>query len=449
MSGLKSFRSLCLAIFCFAFTNGANAQDEGFTIAYQTQYFPYSWQDSAGVPSGILIDWWELWATKANVRVEFSPGTVRECVDKVYNRKADVAAGLFYNNTQSDSLLFADEIIRVRTALFLKKSVRPKSVYEVTDSIGLLADGISTAHILSQYPELKLKLFRKGARLEEAIQNREVAGFFWEIPSPLVKIKRRYVPKGYYEYMDVQATALRPAVRARNTDLLNRIQDGSNQITDEELLAIARKHELVPVNGLLPWIIAVGVLSVVALMLLIMRFRPKNKGIKPISGLGPDRDWLVIIDKGESDRIEFKSSLRWDFREEKLNKALESVIIKTISAFLNTEGGMLFIGVDDGGNILGIDNDYSVIHQGNADGFLLVMTNLINKHFGKHVHRLVHANIVSVNGRDICIVEVQKSEKPVFIRKGESEEFYIRASAASVPLGMREASDYIRGHWSG
>jgi len=74
-------------------------------------------------------------------------------------------------------------------------------------------------------------------------------------------------------------------------------------------------------------------------------------------------DWQVIIDKGENDLIEFKSSLRWDYRQDKVNKALETVIVKTISAFLNTEGGMLFIGIDDDGNTLGLENDYITLSK--------------------------------------------------------------------------------------
>jgi hypothetical protein len=34
-------------------------------------------------------------------------------------------------------------------------------------------------------------------------------------------------------------------------------------------------------------------------------------------------------------------------------------------------------------------------------------------------------NIISINERDICIVAVHKSEKPVFIGKNDREEFYI------------------------
>ena len=51
-----------------------------------------------------------------------------------------------------------------------------------------------------------------------------------------------------------------------------------------------------------------------------------------------------ILKKGESDKIEFKSSLG-EWRD----------ILETICAFSNTKGGLIIIGVDDKGNVLGVD----------------------------------------------------------------------------------------------
>jgi hypothetical protein len=64
-----------------------------------------------------------------------------------------------------------------------------------------------------------------------------------------------------------------------------------------------------------------------------------------------------LIQEGESDELEFKSSLRWDYKQGKVNKELEGVIVKTVSAFANSDGGTLLIGVDDDGNALGIEKD--------------------------------------------------------------------------------------------
>lgn len=53
----------------------------------------------------------------------------------------------------------------------------------------------------------------------------------------------------------------------------------------------------------------------------------------------------AIIAAGESERVEFKSSLRWDYATNSKNTALESVIVKTVAGFMNGKGGTLFAGL--------------------------------------------------------------------------------------------------------
>ncbi|NOR73570.1 MAG: hypothetical protein GQ525_00265, partial [Draconibacterium sp.] len=193
--------------------------------------------------------------------------------------------------------------------------------------------------------------------------------------------------------------------------------------------------------------LGVGFLLILIIVFLLIKSN-KNKGAKKIlAEFESKTNWQVIIDKGENDLIEFKSSLRWDYRRGKMNKMLENVIVKTLAAFLNTEGGMLFIGIDDDGNALGLDSDYSCLTKKNRDGFLLTLTNLINEKLGKNLHEYITINIISINDKDVCIVIIEKSDRPVFFGKSENEKFYIRASASSQPLAIQESYKYIRSHW--
>jgi predicted HTH transcriptional regulator len=54
----------------------------------------------------------------------------------------------------------------------------------------------------------------------------------------------------------------------------------------------------------------------------------------------------------------------------------------------------------------------------------------------------------NIEDMDICVVEISKSNTPVYIHYNGKEEFYIRASASSQPLGIRESNDYISIHWN-
>lgn len=52
-----------------------------------------------------------------------------------------------------------------------------------------------------------------------------------------------------------------------------------------------------------------------------------------------DKDLPFIVRQGEGPYLEFKSSLRWDMAETRINRALEGVVLKTLAGFLNSHVG--------------------------------------------------------------------------------------------------------------
>ena len=144
-------------------------------------------------------------------------------------------------------------------------------------------------------------------------------------------------------------------------------------------------------------------------------------------------EYAVIIERGESSTVEFKRTLNYNFEEYTWEGKLEKnyVIAKTICSFLNSEGGTLFVGVADNGNIEGLDYDYSLIKSGGKnDKILLDFTSLTVKFLGKSKSPLINGFIEKINGRDVLIVEVQESPKPVFltntVNDKEVKEFFVR-----------------------
>jgi hypothetical protein len=148
----------------------------------------------------------------------------------------------------------------------------------------------------------------------------------------------------------------------------------------------------------------------------------------------------VFINEGESDSIEFKSTLRWDIRAGKTNPAIERACLKTISAFLNSNGGNLLIGVRDDGSIEGIATDKFA----NEDKFLLHLWTLIRTCLGKDFCPYIHTRIEKLEEKPVCIVVCQPSDRPAFLRQpGFDEEMYIRIGPSSNALDISEALKYI------
>lgn len=148
-----------------------------------------------------------------------------------------------------------------------------------------------------------------------------------------------------------------------------------------------------------------------------------------------------FIDKGEGEEIEFKSTLRWDLRAGKTNQAVERAVLKTISAFLNSRGGTLLIGVRDDGSVEGIESD----RFPNEDKFLLHLWTLIRSCLGRDFSPYIRTTLEKREEKTICMVMCRPSVRPVFLRQpGFEEEMYIRIGPSSNALNISEALQYIR-----
>jgi hypothetical protein len=151
-----------------------------------------------------------------------------------------------------------------------------------------------------------------------------------------------------------------------------------------------------------------------------------------------------IIKKGENDSVEFKETLRKNLHTSKNDKRIEHAVLKTIVAFLNTNGGILFIGVSDDGEVKGFEQD----EFKNFDKFQLHFTNIFNKYIGEHFAQLVQSQKVIIDKKQILRVDCFRSEAPVFLKDGQKEEFFIRVGAATQEIQGSKLLEYIQKNFS-
>lgn len=162
----------------------------------------------------------------------------------------------------------------------------------------------------------------------------------------------------------------------------------------------------------------------------------------------PNIEIREMISNGETDSVEFKSTLRFDLHKGEVNKKLEYVIAKTISAFMNTEGGCLVIGVDDNQNILGLETDIKTLPKQNIDGFELHLIEIVKKYIGAELSSHIKISFPEIDGEKICMVKVSKSSKPVFIEFEGREDFFVRVGCSSQPLSREKQSHYEKIRWA-
>jgi membrane protein YdbS with pleckstrin-like domain len=155
-----------------------------------------------------------------------------------------------------------------------------------------------------------------------------------------------------------------------------------------------------------------------------------------------------FLQQDEHEQLEFKSTLRWDLREGKYNRALEKSVMKTIAAFLNSKGGHLVIGVDDQRKVIGIEHDYQTLNRKDADGFHNHFSLTFKNMIGPEFRHFVQLNQEKVDDKDLVVVAVAPSPKPVYLKDGNDEEFFVRTGNSTTSLRLSEAASYIDSHFT-
>lgn len=161
-----------------------------------------------------------------------------------------------------------------------------------------------------------------------------------------------------------------------------------------------------------------------------------------------DKDIQTIIEQGEGNYLEFKSSLRWDIVEQRINRTLETVILKTLAGFLNSHtGGTLLIGVADNGEVLGLEKDYQTLKKQNQDGFEQAIMTSIATNLGADICQFVHVLFHVVDNKDVCRLIISPAPRPVFLEQNNTPKFFVRTGGGTRDLNIQEALDYVHSRW--
>lgn len=150
-----------------------------------------------------------------------------------------------------------------------------------------------------------------------------------------------------------------------------------------------------------------------------------------------------ILSLPENEKLEFKSTLRWDLKWGKINKMLERSAMKTIAAFLNSQGGYLVLGIDDRRQAVGLDYDFASLGKPNPDGFEVHFSHLFHTMIGSQFRHHIRLTWHTIADKTCCLVSVSPSPTPAYLKQEEREEFFIRTGNGTTSLQFSEAAAYI------
>ena len=148
---------------------------------------------------------------------------------------------------------------------------------------------------------------------------------------------------------------------------------------------------------------------------------------------------ISLIKAGESSTLEFKSTMRTNLKTGKTGKEIELAWLKGVVSFMNADGGILLIGVADDGTIRGITAD----HFKNEDKIGLHFKSLITHHIGPEFARFIRMKIITIDEHTVLVIECERVRKPIFLKVGKNEDFFVRSGPANMKMSMSQMIKYL------
>jgi predicted HTH transcriptional regulator len=156
--------------------------------------------------------------------------------------------------------------------------------------------------------------------------------------------------------------------------------------------------------------------------------------------LAPVPPIAEIVAQGETDAVEFKSTLRTNLHTGEKDARMEMMVLRTIAGFLNTSGGTLIVGVSDDGAPVGLEADGFP----NEDKASLHLINLLKDRLGGQHAINVHPRFDDFEGARVLVVKCDKAKAPVFVADGQRERFFVRYGPSTQELLGAAAQAFIQ-----
>lgn len=146
---------------------------------------------------------------------------------------------------------------------------------------------------------------------------------------------------------------------------------------------------------------------------------------------------LPVLDVGdESQTMELKTSIVFPPGEGEANirKQLYT-ILKELTAFMNTDGGTLYIGIHDKTKkVIGIEGDYKYLnddekdeyngsYKEDKDGYELKIRNTMDRLCPSLANSLTTISFESLKGNEYCVIDVKPARRPIFL---SGTQLYVR-----------------------
>jgi hypothetical protein len=272
------------------------------------------------------------------------------------------------------------------------------------------------------------------------------------------------------EHLQAQrgATAKRQALE----DLLAKrfdLKDSDGGVAGPLLQALALRYVRDPwLNKAVaePWRAALGHLKVAAATPWHALAVKMRLALEILSDENPDRPLVlpklsetvvlatypVRMNAPESHVRERKTSYEWNRRRQQVDINLRFGVARTVAAFLNGDGGELWLGVDDAGEAIGLDEEMENLQKpGSKDHFELRLRQQLQNQLRPSCAGYVQLKWLKIKNKSVALLEVKPRPETITYlvyndpKTGQKrEDVWIRDGNRSVSLQGMDRDEFVQ-----
>jgi signal transduction histidine kinase len=255
-------------------STGAEAQQKKqFIIASQRNAPPFSFADKDGVPQGILVEFWHLWASRSGYDIAFHLADLDETIEIVRQGKADFHAGLFYSEPRGKYLDFSKGFLADTLSLFVLDKLNVQSIKDLSSTpiiVGVSRDHYAAEYIQSEYPYVRVKLLPNSEEVVMSALRNEIVAFAIDYPVAFYFLSKHDARGQFRVVTDLATHELRASTRKGNRQILDSIESGLKKIGETDIAALSDKWGLREKRMVPPWLIKGIVWGGVGLLLIAL-----------------------------------------------------------------------------------------------------------------------------------------------------------------------------------
>ncbi len=195
----------------------------------------------SGEPQGLLVDLWQLWSDVTGTPIAFIPDSSMAGLKALQLGRIDLHMGFPVNAAIPEQTMSAYESYKIQSSFYYPKHTPINDLSDATLPIGLFKISSYDSALREKAP---LKEILRFARLEDMLQaldRRQISGFF---AADLI-MQERVLKEQQSEFSKLEhptfSSALHVLVQQGNQRLADKIQQGFEMISQDQLEAIEKK----------------------------------------------------------------------------------------------------------------------------------------------------------------------------------------------------------------